>query len=151
MRFEALHNFRDLGGYPTTDGHRVRPGRLYRSDSLGKLSVGTADWSRVRSLGIGPVIDLRYLWEIEKSGRVPDHPSYTYHALSIEHRPYSQAALTPDVDPGPYLAERYIEVARDGTKEIRGALQLVAKAAESDTPWPSTAPRARTARAWWRR
>ncbi|MFE1440847.1 tyrosine-protein phosphatase [Streptomyces sp. NPDC058739] len=47
--FESLANFRDLGGYSTTDGLRVRPGRLYRADSLGKLRPDTpallADWS----------------------------------------------------------------------------------------------------------
>ncbi|MBT2419085.1 tyrosine-protein phosphatase [Streptomyces sp. ISL-22] len=134
IRFEALHNFRDLGGWTTADGHRVRPGRLYRTDSLGKLTQDTPDWSRFLSLGIRTVIDLRYPWEIEDQGRVPDHPSFTYHNLSIEHRPYNQAALAPDVELGPYLAERYLEMARDGTREIRGALELVAKAAESDTP-----------------
>jgi protein tyrosine/serine phosphatase len=134
IRFEALHNFRDLGGYTTTDGHRVRPARLYRTDSLGKLATATPDWSRFLSLGIRTVIDLRYPSEIENSGRIPDHPSFTYHNLSIEHRPYNQATLTPDVAPGPYLSERYLEVAQDGTKEIRSALELVAKAAESDTP-----------------
>ncbi|MDC0767435.1 tyrosine-protein phosphatase [Streptomyces sp. HD] len=134
IRFDALHNFRDLGGCTTTDGHRVRPGRLYRADSLGKLTQGTPDWSRFLALGVHTVIDLRYPWEIEHRGRVPDHPSFTYHNLSIEHRPYTQAGLTPDVDPTPYLAERYMEVAQDGTKEIRSALELVAKAAESDTP-----------------
>ncbi|MGW1952181.1 tyrosine-protein phosphatase [Streptomyces sp. NPDC001920] len=30
LPFEALHNFPDLGGCTTTDGHRVRAGRLYR-------------------------------------------------------------------------------------------------------------------------
>ncbi|NUT29243.1 MAG: tyrosine-protein phosphatase [Streptomyces sp.] len=134
IRFDALHNFRDLGGHTTTDGHRVRPGRLYRTDSLSKLTQGTPDWSRFLSLGVHTVIDLRYPWEIESRGRVPDHPSFTYHNLSIEHRPYNQAALTPDVDPARYLAERYMEVAQDGTKEIRSALELVAEAAESDTP-----------------
>ncbi|MDX3526495.1 tyrosine-protein phosphatase [Streptomyces sp. ID05-39B] len=30
LSFEALHNFRDLGGHTTPDGrHRVRPGRLF--------------------------------------------------------------------------------------------------------------------------
>ncbi|POX43818.1 protein tyrosine phosphatase [Streptomyces sp. Ru71] len=133
--FDALHNFRDLGDYPTPDGtHRVRPGRLYRSDSLGKLTEGTRDWDRFLSLGIGTVIDLRYPWEIERSGRVPEHPSLTYHNLSIEHRPYDQAALTADIDPGPYLAERFMEVAQDGVKEIRAALETIAESARSDTP-----------------
>ncbi|WP_405870377.1 GNAT family N-acetyltransferase [Streptomyces sp. NBC_00005] len=134
LPFDALHNFRDLGGYTTPDGHRIRPGRLYRADSLGKLAEGTEDWDRFLALGIRTVIDLRHPWEAESSGRAPAHPSFTYHNLSIEHRSYNQAAQTPDVDPGPYLAKRYMEVAADGVKEIRRALELVAAAAESAEP-----------------
>ncbi|MGX1132308.1 protein-tyrosine phosphatase [Streptomyces glaucescens] len=132
--FAGLHNFRDLGGYTTADGLRVRPGRLYRSDSLGKLTPDTPDWDRFLSLGVGTVIDLRHPWEVDARGRIPEHPSFAYHNLSIEHRPYDQAALTADVDPGPYLAERFMEVAEDGTEEIRRALELIADAARSDTP-----------------
>lgn len=132
--FDGLHNFRDLGGYRTADGHRLRPGRLYRADSLGKLTKDTPDWSRFLSLGIGTVIDLRHDWEIESRGRIPQDDSFSYVNLSIEHRPYNQAALGPDIDPGPYLSERFMEVAEDGTKEIRQALELVAESAESDTP-----------------
>ncbi|MCI3278916.1 GNAT family N-acetyltransferase [Streptomyces cylindrosporus] len=134
IAFDKLCNFRDLGGYRTADGRRVRPGRLYRADSLGKLRPGTADWSRFLSLGIRTVIDLRHPWEVEARGRVPSDPSFTYHNLSIEHRPYNQAALAPDIDPGPYLAERYMEVAEDGTEEIRAALRLIVKSAESASP-----------------
>ncbi|MFF7885934.1 GNAT family N-acetyltransferase [Streptomyces sp. NPDC020794] len=132
--FARLHNFRDLGGYTTADGRTVRRSRLYRADSLGKLTPGTQDWDLFLSLGIHTVVDLRYPWEIEAKGRVPEHPSLTYHNQSIEHRPYDQAALPPSVAPGPYLAARYAEVAEDGTKEIRETLQLVGAAAESDTP-----------------
>lgn len=52
--FETLHNFRDLGGYPAADGQRVRAGRLFRADSLGKLRpdsrTGTASspWASAR-------------------------------------------------------------------------------------------------------
>ncbi|MEV0171022.1 tyrosine-protein phosphatase [Streptomyces sp. NPDC050803] len=130
--FDALHNFRDLGGYTTEDGLRLRPGRLYRADSLGKLTEDTADWSRFLGLGIRTVVDLRYPWEIDDKGRIPDHPAFTYHNLSIEHRPYNQATRSPDVAVGPYLAERYMEVAEDGTAEIREALELIVKSAESD-------------------
>ncbi|WP_043457628.1 tyrosine-protein phosphatase [Streptomyces fulvoviolaceus] len=132
--FSDLHNFRDLGGCTTPDGHRVRPGHLYRADSLGKLRPDTPDWDHFLSLGIRTVIDLRHPWEADGHGRIPSHPSFTYHNLSIEHRPYNQAALTSDVDPGPYLAERYTEVAEDGTKEIRRALELIAQAADANVP-----------------
>jgi protein-tyrosine phosphatase len=44
--FDGLHNFRDLGGYPTADGRRVRPGPPYRADSPGKLREGTRDGDR---------------------------------------------------------------------------------------------------------
>ncbi|MFD4240403.1 tyrosine-protein phosphatase [Streptomyces sp. NPDC058525] len=124
ISFERLHNFRDLGGYRTADGQAVRWGRLYRSDSLGKLRDG--DWERFLELGVAAVIDLRYSWEIDAKGRVPEHPSLAYHHLSIEHRPYDQAALGPDVETGPYLAERYLEVAHDGVGELRTALEVIA-------------------------
>ncbi|WP_190138257.1 tyrosine-protein phosphatase [Streptomyces longispororuber] len=124
--FERLHNFRDLGGYTGADGRAVRWGRVYRADSLGKLRG--ADWERFLGLGVRTVIDLRYPWEIEGKGRVPEHASFGYHNLSVEHRPYDQAALGPDVQAGPYLAERYLEVAEDGVKELRRALEVIADA-----------------------
>ncbi|GAA0682770.1 hypothetical protein GCM10010193_40670 [Kitasatospora atroaurantiaca] len=126
MDFSRLHNFRDLGGYRTEDGRTVRWGRLYRSDSLAKLEG--EDWERFLSLGVRTVIDLRYPWEIEQKGRVPETAGLGYHNLSIEHRPYDQAALGPDVDTARYLAERYAEVALDGVKELGRALELIASA-----------------------
>ncbi|MFB8279468.1 tyrosine-protein phosphatase [Nocardia colli] len=124
--FERLHNFRDLGGYPTADGQVVRWGRLFRSDSLSKLR--DEDLRRFLDLGVTTVIDLRYPWEIDSKGRVPHYDSLDYHNLSIEHRPYDQAALGPDVETGPYLAERFLEVAYDGVEEIRETLEVIAAA-----------------------
>ncbi|MFF0204205.1 tyrosine-protein phosphatase [Streptomyces sp. NPDC005017] len=132
--FESLANFRDLGGYSTTDGLRVRRGRLYRADSLGKLRPDTPDWDRFLALGIRTVIDLRYPWEIDNRGRVPADPSFAYHNLSIEHRPYDQPSLGPEVAPGPYLSARFMEVAEDGTREIAQVLNLVSQAASSGEP-----------------
>jgi protein-tyrosine phosphatase len=124
MDFERLHNFRDLGGYHTQDGHTVRWGRLYRSDSLSKLQG--ADWDRFLSLGVRAVIDLRYPWEIEAKGRVPEARGLTYVNLSVEHRPYDQAEIDPGLDPWRFLADRYAEVALDGAAELRQALEIVA-------------------------
>ncbi|MBC6446536.1 tyrosine-protein phosphatase [Actinokineospora xionganensis] len=131
IEFTHLHNFRDLGGYATADGRTVRWGRLYRSDSLSKLAA--PDWDRFAELGVRTVIDLRYPWEIERAGRVPDFPGLEYHNLSIEHRPYGQPSLPPTVDPGPYLADRFAEVAEDGTAELRQALALLAAPSPAPT------------------
>ncbi|MFJ9947289.1 tyrosine-protein phosphatase [Kitasatospora sp. NPDC091207] len=127
IAFDSLHNFRDLGGYRTSDGRSVHWRLLYRSDSLGKLS-SPADLTVFRDLGIGTVIDLRYPWEIAAKGRIPVLDGVAYHNLSIEHRPYDQAEIDPDVDPWRYLADRFAEVTEDGVVEIRRVLELIATA-----------------------
>ncbi|MFB7123404.1 tyrosine-protein phosphatase [Kitasatospora xanthocidica] len=127
IEFEALHNFRDLGGYPGAGGRSVRWGLVYRSDSLGKLG-SPADLDRLRALGVRTVIDLRYPWEIDAKGRVPGFEGLEYHNLSIEHRPYDQAEIDPEVDPWRHLADRFAEVAEDGVKEIRQALDVITAA-----------------------
>ena len=126
LTFERLHNFRDLGGYPTADGRQVRWGRLYRSDSLGKLSGNDLD--QFAAIGIRTVIDLRHSWEVDKWGRVPDAGGMEYYNFSIEHRPYDQSKLSSVIDPVRFLADRYAEVASDGSAEIGQALRVIAAA-----------------------
>jgi protein-tyrosine phosphatase len=123
--FERLHNFRDLGGHPTAGGAETRRGVLFRSDSLGKLRTA-GDLRRFAELGIQTVIDLRYPWEIEKAGRAPDLEGLRYVNLSIEHQPYDQSILGSDFDPWRFLADRYLEIAKDGVEEIREVLEVIA-------------------------
>jgi protein-tyrosine phosphatase len=125
IEFERLHNFRDIGGYLTADGRVVRWGRLYRSDSLHKLHGD--DWDRFLALGVRTVIDLRYPFEIDARGRVPEHAEIAYHNLSIEHRTYDQVTLDPALDPARLFADKHVEVAHDGVKEIRQALEVIAE------------------------
>ena len=57
VRLEGGRNFRDLGGYATADGRRVRRGRLYRSGAPVGLTAN--DRARLEGLGLHRVIDLR--------------------------------------------------------------------------------------------
>lgn len=53
----GVRNFRDVGGLPTVDGRRVRPGRLFRS---GHLAHATAeDTAFLTSLGLHTIFDFR--------------------------------------------------------------------------------------------
>lgn len=81
-RLQGLTNLRDLGGHPTTDGRRVRTGRLYRSESLAFLTPD--DHDAMVSLGIRAVCDFRGGLE----GRPASSPiaGAAYHPMPIETR-----------------------------------------------------------------
>ena len=50
-------NFRDLGGYQTTDGRHVRWGLIYRSGELSRLTA--TDYEKLATLNIAVVCDFR--------------------------------------------------------------------------------------------
>jgi protein-tyrosine phosphatase len=67
IELEGSFNFRDLGGFETTDGRATRWGRLFRADSVHLLTE--ADAMRARSvLGIRTLLDLRGEMEIGFGG-----------------------------------------------------------------------------------
>ncbi|MFJ3170254.1 tyrosine-protein phosphatase [Streptomyces roseus] len=59
-------NVRDLGGYRTWTGGRVREGLVYRSDALGKLTP--ADIAALSGLGLTKVVDFRVPLELRYDG-----------------------------------------------------------------------------------
>jgi protein tyrosine/serine phosphatase len=57
LKLDAVHNFRDYGGYSGADGARVKTGLLWRSAQHGDAS--DADLDAIHALGIATIIDLR--------------------------------------------------------------------------------------------
>jgi protein-tyrosine phosphatase len=57
IALQRAPNFRDIGGYRTTNGRHVRRGKVFRSSDLSNLTP--ADATKVDSLHIAAVIDLR--------------------------------------------------------------------------------------------
>ena len=74
VTLEGGRNFRDMGGYATRDGRRLRWGRLYRSGSMAGFS--DAAYAQLAALGVRSICDLRTTSERETSpvdwARVPD-------------------------------------------------------------------------------
>lgn len=84
-RLERIHNFRQLGGYATRDGRRVRWGRLYRSGHLADAS--NADLKHLRSLNLRVVCDLRGQRERDYyPNRLPPGGRMQQVVLAIEQR-----------------------------------------------------------------
>lgn len=83
LPFASISNLRDLGGWQTTDGRRVRFGQIYRSAALGGLDPAEAP--RLNDLGIGHVCDLR---GVHEAAAAPDPmhalPGAQYRPLPIE-------------------------------------------------------------------
>ena len=95
--FENIHNFRDLGGYPTAGGGRTRYGVVYRSATVHLLSE--ADRLRLRELAVGHVIDLRSFRELDRDG----FADLTDVGIERRHVP-----VFPDIDVSPdQMIERY--------------------------------------------
>lgn len=61
LPLEGGRNFRDLGGYTTADGKRVKWGKIYRSGVMNGLT--DADYDYLSGLGIRIVCDLREMEE----------------------------------------------------------------------------------------
>ena len=92
----GARNFRDIGGYQTTDGRTVRTGMVYRSAKLSELT--DADLQRLVELGITLDVDLRNVVErYEEPDRVPAGARYQVaDVVSLEHglRFHDNAAVT---------------------------------------------------------
>jgi protein tyrosine/serine phosphatase len=114
IALENALNFRDVGGYRTADGHRVRWRRMFRAGGLSDLTP--ADLAVLRDLGTAE-------WE---SGRFPvdDHP------VTFHHLPLVEEILDPTrySVPEGMLAARYQEIAQIGSSYIAQAISIVADA-----------------------
>ncbi|WP_405829692.1 tyrosine-protein phosphatase [Streptomyces sp. NBC_00105] len=79
-------NVRDIGGYRTWTGGKVRQGLVYRSDALSKLT--DADVTTVSGLGLTKVVDFRIPMELQYDGadRLPS-------GLTPTSRPVSDLGL----------------------------------------------------------
>ncbi len=79
-------NFRDIGGYPTASGQRVRVGRVFRSATLGGMTE--RDRQVLSRLGVRLIVDLRTRAERE----VDPYPWVDEHHIEHWTRDYEMSA-----------------------------------------------------------
>lgn len=90
---EHTINTRDLGGYTTADGQRVKWGMLYRSDSLAELNQ--ADLDTLAGLELESVVDFRSETEREQAAdRLPEQtPPIDYRVVNVNNPALDVKAL----------------------------------------------------------
>jgi protein-tyrosine phosphatase len=122
ISLDGAFNFRDLGGYASSFGGRVRWRRIFRSDNLCTLTDD--DYAVLSSLSVKTVIDLRRDGELAQMGRVRESPAYSYHHLPMMDVPVdgTDAGWSSEE----YVAARYGEMLAGGGDCVRGALLLAA-------------------------
>ena len=117
-------NFRDLGGYPTTDGGMTRWGQLFRSDTLHELTE--ADLDVLRGVGLASVIDLRTADELERSGRgLLGNEAIAYLHASVLQEEAGESVAVP-APSGDDPAERYLWYLEVGRRALTEALTMIA-------------------------
>lgn len=114
-------NFRDAGGWPTSDGGTVRRSRLYRSDD--PIRITPAGREAVGRLGLALVVDLRQQTQFSRS------PGFVEPARTA-HVPLVDQVVDPD-DPPPLdtpldIADLYVGMLDESRDQIGRVLDLVA-------------------------
>jgi len=124
ISLEAVHNFRDLGGYPTSSGKTTRWRTLFRADGLYRLTKGDAQ--TVVDLGVQTVIDLRTTNELQTRGTFPVNEfPVNFHHLPIIDVTWNDGD-TPEIeDVVEFLVWAYREMLDNAAPKFADAINLL--------------------------
>lgn len=153
LNFEGIANFRDLGGYRTTDGKEVKWGVLYRAGTLAESS--NADLHALQQLNLNTLIDFRSSAEKEaEPNRLPD-PT-TINVVEIPTLDDGNQAIVEEImgriensdfdgfDPNELMLDGNRQFASTFTPQFREFVQTVLKADGAPVVWHCSAGKDRT-------
>ena len=108
------HNLRDMGGYETADGRKLKWGTLYRSGVMAQLT--DADRREFRELGIVAIYDLRATQERAR------RPTDWHHGEAIQYhsREYEMSigALDEMIARGTLVKEEFMRMIHDAYRDL---------------------------------
>ena len=126
VALEAVHNFRDLGGYATADGRHTAWRTLFRADGLYRLTA--ADVVALEPLGLRTVIDLRSAPELSERGRFPvDVHPVVFHHLPIIDATWEVADRPEHDRDEDFLIWAYQEMLTVGAPRFAAAFEALAE------------------------
>jgi protein-tyrosine phosphatase len=153
LEFEGVANFRDLGGYATSDGRRVRWGRLYRSGNF--AAATSADQRALNGLGLVNLIDFRSEFEkAEEPNRLLDPVEFEITEIPILDAG-NQAMVEQltariesgdfgDFDPDAFMLTANAEFTSKYTGQLAAFMQEILDADGAPVVWHCTAGKDRT-------
>ena len=140
VALEGAFNLRDLGGYETASGHRVRWRTLFRSDSLHRLTE--ADLAQFAELGIHTVIDLRTGDEVRERG------SFDGATRSLNLPLFDQLRSRDDTETtyrdAALVTARYFQILDEGQAQIARVFEALSDVASYPAVFHCAAGRDRT-------
>jgi len=143
VRFDTCFNFRDLGGYETADGGRVRWRMLYRADTLHRLDGD--DLNLFLDLGLRSVVDLRSQNELDDHGRIRhDGAPIVHHVPVIDVVGGPKRVIERAPDETWSVGEGYVAMADEGRRAIGEAVSLLAHPGALPAVFHCTAGKDRT-------
>ncbi|BCN42538.1 protein-tyrosine-phosphatase [Rhodococcus hoagii] len=157
IRLEGAKNFRDIGGYETSDGRTVRSGLVYRANKLSSLT--DADLAKLTAANVTLDVDLRNMWERrDDPDRLPEGVRYQVaDVVSFEHgiafhefvpltlgRALIDAAVTGSSDIGQSIGYPFMVTYRGADVAFRDLLTAIAGNADGATVFHCSAGKDRT-------
>ena len=148
LNFEGIHNFRDIGGYPTVDGRTVKWGVLYRSGTLHEAS--RSDLNYLQQLNLHTMVDFRSTAEKEEEpDQLPDPVGFQVveiptldggdNSVANEIMARIDSGDFSDFEPESFMLEANRHFASRFTPQFRQFLQTVLDANGEPVLWHCSA------------
>jgi len=153
LQFEGITNFRDLGGYRSTDGRTVKWGQLYRSGTFAHSS--RSDLKALQKLNLSTLIDFRSSAEKEEEPNILPDPT-GFRVLEIPTLDDGNKAMVGEImerietgnfegfDPNESMLEANRQFASEFTPQFRKFIHTVLDENGKAVVWHCSAGKDRT-------